>query len=242
MRNLFIILSLLGSTAFAKSVDWREHSPICANKVEEKVKSLKVDSRWVRFIAGEPGSFAYRAPIEVGLWAEVIVTKKSVTLSKMTEVNAVSYHFETEDCVPQIAIQAAPKEAIPTATELGDAKLKKIVESGKSGIIYIWSPYMTLSPKGYHHVAAAAKKFGVEMHTFVDPNANKVMVDKAVKKARLPASVTMPMQSFDLTMRGATLHYPATFVFKNGKISRWAKHGYENDVQFEQFIKSELAK
>ncbi|MBH47181.1 MAG: hypothetical protein CME71_03320 [Halobacteriovorax sp.] len=242
MRNLFLILSLIGSTAFAKSVDWREHNPMCANKVEEKVKSLKVDSRWVRFIAGEPGSFAYRAPIEVGLWAEVIVTKKSVTVSKMTEMNAVSYQFETEDCVPQIAIQAAPKDAIPATTDLGDVKLKKIVESGKSGIIYIWSPSMTLSPKGYHHVAAAAKKFGVELHSFVDPSANEKMVEIAVKKARLPASITTPMQSFDLTMRGATLHYPATFIFKDGKISRWAKHGYENDVQFEQFIKRELAK
>lgn len=238
----FIILFLLCVNAYAKDIDWREHNPICLKQVEKKVQAFAIKSKWVRFIAEGAGAFAYKAPIEIGVWAQVSIDKDGVTVSKMTEGNAVSYHFKDEACVPQIAIQAAPKEALPQAHALGDNELKKIVESGKSGIIYIWSPQMTLSPKGYHHVAAAAKKLGVELNVFVDPSAQPKMVKKSVQSARLPASSQKPMQSFDLTMRGATLHYPATFTYKNGKLSRWPKHGYENDIQFEQFIKSELSK
>lgn len=237
--TLFIVLPAI---SFSKPVDWREHNPICAKQIEAKIKELNIKSQWVRFIMNNPGEFAYRAPISVGVWAQVSVDKEGVTFSKMTEGNSISQRFSGETCVPQIAIQAAPKEALPAKNALGDGELKKIVESGKTGIIFIWSPNMTLSPKGHHHVEEIAKKLKIEFNSFVDPVANEALAKKLATKARLPASSLKPMQSFDLTMRGATLHYPATFVYKDGKISRWAKHGYEDLKQFEEFIKIEIKK
>lgn len=241
-RAIIYAVLLVASSGFAKTVDWRESSPICQKVVETKLKEMNIQSQWVRFIGGEAGSFSYRAPISVGHWVQVSIDNGGVTLSKMTETNAISTRYSEESCVPQIAIQAVPKESIPAKNTLSDAELKKIVESGASGIIYIWSPQMSLSPVGFHHIEATAKKLGVELHAYVDPRANSNLVAKVAKNARLPASSLKPMQSFDLTMRGATLHYPATFTYKNGKLSRWAKHGYENEVQFEKFIKEELKK
>lgn len=241
-RSIIYIFLLITTTAFAKDADWKEHSPLCQKEVEQKVKEMNIQSKWVRFIGAEPGSFSYKAPISIGQWAQVSVDKKGITVSKMTETNAVSSRYVDESCVPQIAIQAVPKDSIPPKNSLSDVELKKIVDSGASGIIYIWSPHMSLSPVGFHHIQATAKKLGVELHAFVDPRANTEVVAKVAKKARIPASSQKPMQSFDLTMRGATLHYPATFTYKNGKLSRWPKHGYENEIQFEQFIKEELKK
>lgn len=242
IQSIIYAALLMTSTAYAKQADWREHSPLCQKEIEQKLKEMNVESKWVRFIGGEAGSFSYRAPISIGQWAQVSVDKEGVTVSKMTETNAISSRYVEESCVPQIAIQAVPKDSIPPKNSLSDVELRKIVESGASGIIYIWSPQMSLSPVGFHHIEATAKKLGVELHAYVDPRANSDVVAKVAKKARIPASSLKPMQSFDLTMRGATLHYPATFTYKNGKLSRWAKHGYENEVQFEKFIKEELKK
>tara|TARA_R110002049_G_scaffold94670_2_gene232878 strand:+ start:83 stop:814 length:732 start_codon:yes stop_codon:yes gene_type:complete len=237
--TLLIVLPTIG---FTKPVDWREHNPICAKQIEVKIKELNIKSQWVRFIMGGPGEFAYRAPISVGLWAQISVDKDGVTFTKKTERNAVSQRFSDESCVPQIAIQAAPKDSLPSENDFGDSELKKVVESGKTGVIYIWSPNMTLSPQGHHHVEAITKKFGIEFHAYVDPAVNSKLVAKEAKRSRLPASSLKPMMSFDLMMRGASLHYPATFIYKDGKISRWAKHGYEDLKKFEDFIKKEIKK
>ncbi len=243
MRYLALtILIALPNIISAKAVDWREHNPICAKQIEDKVKELNIKSQWVRFIMGGPGQFAYRAPISVGLWAQISIDKEGVTFTKKTEGNAISQRFSGETCVPQIAIQAVPKDMLPAKNSLGDSELRKIVESGKTGVIYIWSPNMTLSPQGHHHVEAIAKKLGIEFNAYVDPAVNSQKVAKEAKKSRLPASSLKPMMSFDLMMRGASLHYPATFIYKDGKISRWAKHGYEDLKQFEEFIKAEIEK
>src|SRR5690606_6493159 len=181
MRTLTLLTTLfLASSAFAKPVDWKEHSPHCLGDVAKKVDTLGVKSQWVRMIASEPGSFAYRAPIEIGVWAEIIVKKDEVTVSKMTEANAVSYHYSGETCNPQIAVKSAPKDAIPGENDLGDADLKKLVASGESGVIYIWSPHMTLSPKGYHNIKTAAEKLGVKVYSYVDPSATDEAISKVV--------------------------------------------------------------
>lgn len=243
MRTLTLLTAiLLSSNVLAKTVDWKEHSPLCVDDVAKKVESFGVKSQWVRMIASKPGSFAYRAPIEIGVWAQIIVQKDDVTVSKMTEANAVVYHYSGETCNPQIAVKSAPKDSIPGENDLGDADLKKLVASGEKGVIYIWSPHMTLSPKGYHNIKAAAEKLGVKVYSYVDPAATEEAVRKVVSKGRIPASAKTKMHSFDLVMRGATLHYPATFTFKDGKLSRWAKHGYEDSVQFEEFLKQEFNK
>src|SRR5690606_636066 len=159
---------ILPALTQAKPVDWKEHNPLCIKEVTTKVDSLGVKAQWVRMLAGEAGSFAYRAPISVGIWAQVIVKKDGVTVSKMTEANAVSYHYSGETCSPQIAIKNAPKEAIPDVKALGDVDLKKVINTNEKGVIYVWSPHMTLSAQGFHNITEAAKKLGVPVFAYVD--------------------------------------------------------------------------
>lgn len=242
IQSIIYILLLIIPSAYAGQPDWREHNPICQKEVEHKLKEMDIKSKWVRFIAGKAGSFSYRAPISIGVWAQVTVEKNSITVSKLTESNGVSSKYSEESCIPQIAIQSVPKDLIPKKDSLRDVELKKIVDSGENGVIYIWSPQMSLSPIGFHHIEEAAKKAGAKLHVYVDPRADVKVAAKVAKQARMPASTLKPMNSFDLVMRGATLHYPATFTYKDGKLSRWAKHGYENQVQFEEFIQNELKK
>lgn len=243
MKNLIIAMTLfVCADAYSKEAHWQERNPHCSHEVAKKIKSFGEPSRWVRMIAGRPGDFAYRAPIDIGSWVQVVVTKDTTTLSKMTESNAISFHYKNESCVPESAIKNAPLEVLPKENMLGDIALKELVKKNKTGVIYVWSPHMTLSAQGYHTINSAAKKLGVTVHSFVEAGAKEKSVLSIAKKNRIPASALTPMKSFDLAMRGASLHYPAIFTFKDGKLSRWPKHGYENEIQFEEFLKRELSK
>ncbi len=240
-KILFTTLVALSSfNVLASSANWKEHSPICVAPIEAKLGQYNVSAPWVRYIAGDVGTFAYRAPIKIGEWVQVTVEKNAVTVSKMTESEAVTYRYHDDSCVPQVALQKAPANSLPPLGALGDVALQKLIEKEQNGVIYIWSPMMDLSPKGYHVISEAAKKVGVKVFAFSDPNATVHKVQKTAQNFRLPAQATAPMRSFDLVMRGATLHYPATFVFKDGKLSRWGKHGYEDSKQYEEFLKQEL--
>lgn len=116
-----------------------------------------------------------------------------------------------------------------------DDDLSKYLKKNPSGIIYIISPRMVLSLKGYTEYKRIALKNNIPFLVLRDPlnNDNSVLTEIDIKNIPI-------LKSKELLKRGATIHYPTFTFYKNGKLPAFFNPGYDEPQKFEARVRKEF--
>lgn len=126
-----------------------------------------------------------------------------------------------------------------------DAKLYEVIGKPADkywGVIYLWSPAMPLSVEGIREIKNAMATLGNngKLVVLADGRVDYADVRKALELNKVDGAEVMQIASEELIDRGATLHYPAAIVFKDGFLSNKKYIGYKPGPSFARFIKKDL--
>lgn len=213
MRNIFFFLLFITNLSFGTELPKLN----CNSEVEELLKNWGSQNTW-----NTRGDQTYYSPTEIfGEWVIVLPENGGVTLTKANEASEIRVNF-SRDCKRSLKIVDLPM--VPFTK--GDEYLKDVIKD-KKGIIYLWSPQMPLSIRGISSVKAAAKSLGLTAIILMD-NSNKIpqYMNKNIE-----------VNSFELRMRNAYLHFPSIMAFENGKLKNTVKYGYENKDEYKKDLK-----
>lgn len=214
---IFVLFILLSFPAFSG-----ELPPMaCADKVKSFIKEWKATGEWQEENMNGLRNTFYASPTNViGEWVLVRRIPQGTVLSRSRHSGRIEVMLDEKKCAQKVKSYNHKK-----ASGFTDKDLAKFVTKNKTGVIYVWSPRMDLSVKGISEIKSAAKEKKLPLLILVDKDvspAEKTKLEKSLGK-----DVVKTVDSFELNMRHAQMHFPAILVFKNQKILSEVKYGYE---------------
>jgi hypothetical protein len=221
MKILILLFALnLNQPTFAKLP--LESS--CQKPISRLLKTWGHKGKWLNKTNG----LYISSTDQFGEWILFKKENKGITLTKANQSKHIKVHFSKHKCAQKMRVVLSPKKYY---TAINDKSLKDLIAKDK-GIIYLWSPHMPLSYKGIFKIKKAAKKRGLKLHVFMDSSTHPAMASRYQRK------YTQTIDSFELKMRNAFIHFPAVLSFENGKIKPSIKYGYENQNGYEKDIRN----
>lgn len=165
----------------------------------------------------------------IGKWVKLITDNKSSTLIKYTAAESITIQYNIPDCSPKMTT----KYKKINRHGFNDRKLSSILDtsskSKRAGIIYTWSPFMNFSIDGIAEARSIAKSLNLEFH---------LLYDSKVKNRGNTDSIKL--NSLELKERGAEIHYPSLFFYKNGEIDSIARPGYDSPDRLRSYLKKRM--
>jgi hypothetical protein len=142
-------------------------------------------------------------------------------------------------------LAVGPKPAAATFANKSSARQPVAAAKGCDGLIYIWSPLMPLSRLGIRNAAAASSDLGIDM----------MIVGGSELYTRLAALQAGPGNQpvgahrraledalvQDLVAAGATIHYPAVIVHRQGYFVGGAIVGYKTTEAYRSIVHARLS-
>lgn len=222
--NFLLLLFIVGS-AHAGLFDTFS----CKKQLEALSKEWRATGNWEQqYLDGLDNTF-YSSPTDkIGEW---IVTKQVVdgsAISKISQSGRIEVAFKGKDCKREE--KAYPHSASASHFKT-DKDIAEFVEKNKKGVIYIWSPRMTLSQKGIPEIKKAASNLKVPVLVLLDKEVSKKELKKLQKA--LGRIDTAQVDSFEFRMRNVGQHFPAVLVFKDSKFISGVKYGFEKSDRFQ---------
>lgn len=186
---------------------------------------------------------SYRAPTaQIGTWLVLEQAAKSDTETLIVDSaeKRLRYSFSAPGCDAEFALIAKPTSdrKIASAEYFYDEDLAALLKKQPSGVIYIWSPHMPLSFRAIPQIREAAKALGLGITFLMDPQADHASAVRVAKEYELGSSGTRRVDSHELAMRNALVHFPALIVHREGKICPHIQRGYRRKNRFQTIIES----
>lgn len=173
----------------------------------------------------------------IGQWREIHRTEgKAPFVLELNDEKIVKHSFN-EDCKLVSSDEPLPfilQKVFVTKTpeDWKNEDLRAVVNSGKKGMIYTWSPKFIYSVEWYPQAEKMAHAMGFEFVPVVDPRVSKNEIEAAFKHMqkisndkrleRTFASWAKPKfhrnLSTDLYMRSGFNHFPVTYIYHHKKI------------------------
>ncbi len=215
MHALLLLLITLSSFAV-------ELPPMaCPEKVNAILKGWKSTGEWQEEKqAGLKGSFFASPTPRVGEWILVRRIPIGTVVSKARDDGRIEVVFDEKKCEAKTKTYTHKKRP-----GFGDSDLESFIKKNKTGVIYVWSPRMTLSQNGIKEIQTAARSKKLPVLVLMDKDLPES--ERLKLQAKLGKDVTRTVDSFELSMRHVQMHFPALLVFKDQKILPGVKYGYE---------------
>jgi hypothetical protein len=239
MYGLSLVLAIFASASalaggLPVSEKWK-----CSKEMTGTINELGIVTReeWKKnFIDGSP---SYKIPTtKVGEWLLVEKHLERDALVHMTPTQKNVYTYDQKNCQAKLEVSSLQpaKRAVASDDYFTDQTLAELSQKSPDGILYIWSPYMALSLKAVAELKVAADEVGLPITYAMDPFASEEDARNAVKMFDLPKSAMKRVDSMELSMRNALIHYPALMVLKEGKICKKVQRGYRTADKFRAII------
>lgn len=228
------IALLLTAAGLAAPAASQEASPgPCAAAVTRQLQAWKATGP----PRDEPGASEasltrYRPTGGIGTWVVESRTLTSVSLLQVTPARLIRLEW-TDACAVSSDDWPRPAAEAPRFT---DDDLRALVDSGRPGVLYVWSPHMPLSVDGYRHIAAAAAARGMSVHPLLEPAADRAFAQASLARGGLPADALRVADSVELWFRDVHLHAPSILVFARGRIAGEAWPGYHSAEEYSAFL------
>ena len=116
--------------------------------------------------------------------------------------------------------------------------LKNSFENKTSGIIWIWSPRMILSYKGYQELRPISILLQLDVTYLVDPFVTETEIINTSISQELFNSKTM--NSKVLSNLGGLIHYPVLIIYENGQIKLPSRPGYDEPWRLYDYLARRL--
>lgn len=130
-----------------------------------------------------------------------------------------------------------------TQTSLGfarfdDSSLNQLLARSRanqtSGVIWVWSPRMNISSFGMSELKPIAALLDLEVTILVDPFLSEEEIYQNKYLNILINSQILDSQ--ELIRRGALVHFPVLFVYKNGKLLTPSRPGYDEPGRLYEYL------
>ena len=213
----------------------------CKKEIEAQIIRWD-DSKevWRSMIDGEGLNYSVRPTSMMSVWLEYKSNVDELYVSKVTPMNVTRVSFDKE-CNPSLTVLPGIlyKSQNPG---LDDKGLFEEVQKSQSGLIYTWSPHMSLSIEGVMRIQELAKEMRLPILVLLDPkadlgNAKKILAEKKIEQKNL-----LSVSSMEMVYRRALIHFPNLLVYKNGKIVDGLLPGLSTKAEYAVFIKKQLSK
>lgn len=222
-----------------------ELRPACLDAFTHTLGEWGGASAWERISGPGPGGRAYRSPTkEFGVWVEARFFPEGWTeLRRVVPKAVVTTAWRAPDCGPKLSVlerqQPSGFPRVKGASVFDDDDLARLIQSGKPGVIYAWSPGMVYSARLFGDFKKSAKLAGLPVTSVMDPyspagNEKRDYVDRTLSTRR--------MESVELINRGMTIHFPAVLVFAEKRLARVPLFGVKPVEQYARLIQEELRK
>lgn len=235
-----LIISLFDSLYATELSPWLKYKELSCTSEIKKILEERNDllAEFRTHISSAPSLEVYRAPSrQKGEWLEIHFINKTIPEMFIIGNNELKKISFNDQCLPKIQNENWPFELEKvlknkTAQDWNNDLLYKLVDSGKKGWIYSWSPRFVYSVLDMPRVEKLAYKFGYEFIPVVDPRAshdevlgalkvmqreNNAIISKELRKLASEESY-LRNTSTDLYMRNGFNHFPIIYVYNNGKI------------------------
>lgn len=216
----------------------------CALAFQRQARKFSPDNLWTRSVGA--GEIIYRVPTKkIGAWLELKIDEAfNLSLSKVDDSGFETWRADWPSCaLASKKIRFSRKEIFSDGSGhikyFTDYELEKILKTGESGLIYLWSPGMVYSVQYIETFREIAKKLNLRFVEVMDPNVKTGFANEFLKKAKRELA-TVKNDSIELSMRNGQTHFPTTFVFSNGHLAREPITGVYNSEQLESAIKRNL--
>ena len=234
IRVLSLVILFGTQLASAETLNLKNY--VCTSEIKTILADWKIDEKsdWKKE-AADPKTFSYKAHgAEVAEW---------ISISAPNQTSAELRHYQADGKVFSVTLNTQKcseqkwtgKDPAPVSKKLDlftDQDLKKTLDETKNGIIYVWSPNMSLSKPGIKNITAAGKDLGMPVKLLMDPFADQRFAKGFIKEQNMPADSMKRMKSRELASYGATLHYPAMIIYKNGKVCSEVQNGYRTQEKY----------
>ena len=120
-----------------------------------------------------------------------------------------------------------------------DLDLNNLLIKSKAGIIYVWSPHMSLSVFELVEMKKYAKKLKVDITVLMDLNSDAKFSKNIVSEYKLPVEYLKRVNSRKLEAFGSNIHFPSMVLYKNGKLIKRIP-GFNGEKEFKRLIKEYL--
>ncbi len=103
-----------------------------------------------------------------------------------------------------------------------------------SGVIWVWSPRMNISSFGMTELKPIAALLDLEVTVLVDPFLGEQEIYNNKYINLLINSQVLDSQ--ELIRRGALVHFPVLFVYKNGQLLTPSRPGYDEPGRLYEYL------
>lgn len=237
----FIVTISIG--AFA---DWKQaaEESLCQNELKDLIKTYKAKDNWIQAAAETPesGQRAFRSETaNFAHWVEIRLTKKQAPIAiylTPTKTDVVTFDSKCKASTKTTKVEN-PKSKSRSVSFFTDQDLKKLLDSKKPGMIYLWSPGMVYSVEFFGRFKKAAKDLKINFTAVVDPLIEEKAIQQVQSKSR-EGYENRKLASLDLQMRNATTHYPTVIVYDKGQISQDRLIGVMEELELRNRLKNSL--
>lgn len=240
----FLFAVTLSVRAFA-AADWNQSlkESNCPTELKALLETYKPTNNWIQNISSNTTEVAFRSETsEFAHWVEVRLAKKqppTVIFLTPSKTDLVKFDAKCKTTTQTTKVEL-PKAKSKSVTYFTDEDLKKLVDSKKPGMIYLWSPGMVYSVQHYGRFQKVAKALKMEFTAVVDPMIEQQHIDKVRSKYRTGYE-NRKLASLDLQMRNATTHYPTVVVYDKGKISPLRIVGVMEELELQSKLSQSLS-
>lgn len=239
--GLSVTTLLFATSAWAKvAMPAGPTNILCPSAAVTELESLGATGEWIRHIDPEPGGWAFRSPTKTfGQWVEIRINSKGLTdilVSRSDKSKVVSLD---KMCMKKVST-ADFFASLKSDHDFTDKELEKIVKSGRTGLVYIWSPGMIYSVKHFNQFKDLCKKLGFDFVPVANFSGVYSSLEGTAKKFNLPADPKVS-RSIELFMRGIQ-HHPTSYVYSHGKLSTDPILGVKPDADLKRAIGDSLAR
>lgn len=212
----------------------------CSQAIQAQLKDWGAINDWTKHAsdAGSDGVILRSPTKEFATWIGVDAVSNEATVELLKPLAAKKVTFNSK-CKPQTEI-IMPKPDFSFEGKYTDLELASFINKNKKGIIYTWSANMPWSVDGIKEIRKAAAELGVPVQIVMGPDSDLNLTKKLLSEKKVTGDDTKPFASLELIMRGAAVHYPSIVWFKDGKVSRWARPGYEVSSLYVSYFSKEF--
>ena len=148
---------------------------------------------------------------KIGTWVQLITRKDgSTVLRRIDSFSIVEVSFNPK-CERRLVVM--PKLLPESSSLFTDLKLEALIKKSFRVLIYVWSPHMPYSVRGFSEAQSYAQKNNYDFLALLDPQADQDFAIQVATKNHFPAKSLQRNASNELRMRGMLLHFPSMLVY-----------------------------
>lgn len=218
MKKTLLLAIALTSLSVSAKVPDPFLSITCREDIERVLKKFGSKDKWVRSVDPEANVLSFKSPTkQFGRWVEVQSFANPYVFIFDGQQSRV-YQWEAKTCKLLNDTTHKPLSVVSGKSGMDDAEVQALTKGEKPSLIYVWSPSMVYSMSEMKVFRQVAKDLGLEFVPLLD---SKVQADlgKKLISGYEPDLKIQKTKSMELYMRDGNIHFPASFVAGNGRIS-----------------------